>query len=262
MPEIISVSSGKGGVGKSSLAVNMAMRLQDAHGPTLLVDCDLLMANSHVLLNVSPTADLIDVLEGLWDWRVAAQKLPNGLSLLSGRTAADILVDSEAERLKDFLHTLKTTADEFSYIIVDLPAGTGEVVMNAVSVADYSIVVLLGQATSFIDAYAMIKSCYLEKNVTSFYAIVNMATSAARAETIFDNFERTVSRLLPIKLIYTGYMPRMHEINLSSVHGRLIEHDVMKERIFPKIESILNMLFKKEPLYTASNPGTLFSDEP
>jgi len=262
MPEIISVSSGKGGAGKSTLAVNMAMRLQDAHGPTLLVDCDLLMANSHVLLNVRPKVDLIDVLEGLCDWRVATQKLPNGLSLLSGRTAANILVESEAERLNDFMHTLKTTAHEFSYIIVDVPAGAGAVVMNAVSVSDHSMVVLLGQATSFVDAYALIKSCYLEKNVTLFYAIVNMVTSAERAKTIFDNFERTVSKLLPIKLIYTGYMPRMPEINSCSVHGRLIDHDVMKACIFPKIDSILSALFEKEPLYTVSNPVTLRSDEP
>ncbi len=63
MPTIISVASGKGGVGKSSLAVNMSTRLQDGYGPTLLVDSDLLMANSHVLLNTRPTVDLIDVLE-------------------------------------------------------------------------------------------------------------------------------------------------------------------------------------------------------
>ncbi len=262
MPTIISVASGKGGVGKSSLAVNMSIRLQDGHGPTLLVDSDLLMANSHVLLNTRPTADLIDVLEGRCDWRAAVHKLPNGLSLLPGRTAANVLVESDAERLKDLLHTLKTTAHEFAFIIVDVPAGSGTGVMNTVSVADHTMVVLLGQATSFVDAYALIKNAYLEKDVTSFSAIVNMAKSAEQAKTIFDNFQRTVSSFLPVKLTYTGYLPKMNEINSSSVHGRSIDHDVMKARIFPKIDSILTALFEKDPPYTEPDPVTLDSPVP
>jgi flagellar biosynthesis protein FlhG len=262
MPTIISVASGKGGVGKSSLAVNMSIRLQDGCGPTLLVDSDLLMANSHVLLNTRPTADLIDVLEGRCDWRAAVHKLPNGLSLLPGRTAANVLVESDAERLKDLLHTLKATAHEFEYIIVDVPAGAGTGVMNTVSVADHTMVVLLGQATSFVDAYALIKNAYFEKNVTSFSAVVNMAKSAEQGKMIFDNFERTVSRFLPVKLFYTGYLPKMSEINSSSVHGRSIDHDVMKTRVSPRIDAILSALFEKVPPYTEPCPATFHSPLP
>lgn len=262
MPTIIAVASGKGGVGKSSLAVNMSIRLQDGYGPTLLVDSDLLMANSHVLLNTRPTADLIDVIEGRCDWRAAVHKLPNGLSLLPGRTAANVLVEADAERLKDLMQTLKTTAYDFDYIIVDVPAGSGTGVMNTVSVADHIIVVLLGQATSFVDAYALIKNAYFEKNVTSFSAIVNMAKSAEQAKMIFDNFERTVSSFLPVKLSYTGYMPKMSEINSSSVHGRSIDRDVMKARIYPKIDSILSVLFAKDVDYTVPSPTTFHSPVP
>jgi flagellar biosynthesis protein FlhG len=64
MPTIISVASGKGGVGKSSLVVNLSLRLQESYGPTLLVDSDLSMANSHILLNTQPKTDIVDVLEG------------------------------------------------------------------------------------------------------------------------------------------------------------------------------------------------------
>ncbi|WP_375256119.1 AAA family ATPase [Yoonia sp.] len=262
MPTIISVASGKGGVGKSSLAVNMSTRLQDGYGPTLLVDSDLLMANSHVLLNTRPTVDLIDVLEGRCDWREAVQKLPNGLSLLPGRTAANVLVESDAERLKDLLHGLKTTAHDFAYIIVDVPAGSGTGVMNTVSVADHTMVVLLGQATSFVDAYALIKNAYFEKNVTSFSAVVNMAKSAEQAKMIFDNFERTVLSFLPVKLVYAGYMPKMSEINASSVHGRSIDRDVMKARIYPKIDSILAALFAEDAGYTGPDAVTFHSPAP
>lgn len=254
MPTIISVASGKGGVGKSSLAVNIALRLQDGYGPTLLVDSDLLMANSHILLNTQPTADLIDVLEGRCDWRDAVHRLPDGLSLLPGRTAANVLVESDAERLKELLHTLKIKAYEFEFIIVDVPAGSGTVVLSTLSVSDHVLVVLLGQATSFVDAYALIKNAYFEQNVTSFSAIVNMAKSAEQAKMIFENFERTVSRFLPVKLIFTGYLAKMGEINASSTHGKSIDRDVMKARISPRIDTILSVLFGTDVVIPETSP--------
>lgn len=254
MPKIISVSSGKGGVGKSSLAVNIALRLQDAFGPTLLVDSDLLMANSHVLLNTQPAADLIDVLDGRCDWQEALHRLPDGLCLLPGRTAAHVLAENNAEQLQELLQKLKTEAHEFQYIIVDVPAGSGTGVLNTLSVSDHVIVVLLGQATSFVDAYALIKNAYLEKNVTSFAAIVNLAKTAEQARTIFENFEKAVSRFLPVELVYSGHLSRISEINSSSIHGRLIDRNVMKQRIFPRIDSILGALFKKDVMIPETAP--------
>jgi flagellar biosynthesis protein FlhG len=89
-----------------------------------------------------------------------------------------------------------------------------------------------------------------------------MAKSAEQAKMIFDNFERTVSSFLPVNLLYTGYLPKMSEINSSSVHGRSIDHDVMKTRIFPKIDTILSALFEKDPPYTDPSPATFHSPVP
>ena len=175
MPKIISVASGKGGVGKTSMAVNLSLRLQDAYGPTLLIDTDLLMANCHILLNAQPNSDLIDVLEGRYEWFEAVHKLDSGLSFLSGRTAAKLLVEANTDRLTNLLTTLKSDARAFEYIVVDVPAGSGVGVLNTMSVSDYNLIVLLGQATSFVDAYALIKNAYLERQLVNFSAIVNLS---------------------------------------------------------------------------------------
>jgi flagellar biosynthesis protein FlhG len=249
MPTIISVTSGKGGVGKTSMAVNMSLRLQDAYGPTLLIDSDLLMANCHVLLNSQPNLDLIDVLEGRYDWPEAVHTLENGLSFLAGRTAANHLVETNINRLTNLLTVLKSDAHGFDYIVVDTPAGSGVGVLNTLSVSDHTLIVLLGQATSFIDAYALIKSAYFERKLSNFAAIVNIAKSAKQANLIFNNFNRTVTSFLPVDISYKGHVTWMQDIDASSTHGGTVSGAASKARIADKMDTILKSLLVTAPVF-------------
>jgi flagellar biosynthesis protein FlhG len=237
MPTIISVASGKGGVGKSSLVVNLSLRLQESYGPTLLVDSDLLMANSHILLNTQPMTDIVDVLEGHSELRDAVHIISNGLALLPGRTAANILLEREAEKMKKLIKTLKNDGQEFDYIVVDTPAGSGTVVLDMLSGSDHAVIVILGQPTSFVDAYALIKNAYLERQMTRFSIVVNMAKSADQAEVIFEKFKQVVGHLLPVELIYNSFLPEMADINGCSIHDV-----VAKKRIATKVDKIAKSL--------------------
>jgi flagellar biosynthesis protein FlhG len=237
MPMIISVASGKGGVGKSSLVVNLSLRLQESYGPTLLVDSDLLMANSHILLNTQPMTDIVDVLEGHSELRDAVHIISNGLALLPGRTAANILLEREAEKMKKLITTLKNDGQEFDYIVVDTPAGSGTVVLDMLSGSDHAVIVILGQPTSFVDAYALIKNAYLERQMTRFSIVVNMAKSADQAEVIFEKFKQVVGHLLPVELIYNSFLPEMADINGCSIHDV-----VAKKRIATKVDKIAKSL--------------------
>lgn len=254
MPKIISVASGKGGVGKTSMAVNLSLRLQDAYGPTLLIDTDLLMANCHILLNAQPNSDLIDVLEGRYEWFEAVHKLDSGLSFLSGRTAAKLLVEANTDRLTNLLTTLKSDARAFEYIVVDVPAGSGVGVLNTMSVSDYNLIVLLGQATSFVDAYALIKNAYLERQLVNFSAIVNIAKSSELAKSIFENFNRTVTSFLPVEMSYKGHVTWMKDIDTSSIHGGTVSKIMPKARISDKMDTILKSLLIKTPAFSIKNP--------
>jgi flagellar biosynthesis protein FlhG len=242
MPKVISVASGKGGAGKSSLAVNLSLRLQESYGRTLIVDSDLLMANSHILLNIQPKNDIVDVLEGHTAWRDAVHNITNGLALLPGRTAASVLLGGKAEKVKKLIATLKDDGQEFDYIVVDTPAGSGGEVLDVLSVSDYAVIVVLGQATSFVDAYALIKNAYLERQMTRFSTVVNMANSASQAEVIFEKFRRVVVQFLPIELIYNGFLPHMADINAASIKGDAVQDVVAKARIAAKVDVILTSL--------------------
>ena len=255
MPKVISVASGKGGVGKSSLVVNLSLHMQEHYGPTLLVDSDLLMANSHILLNTQPENDIVDVLNGHSKWRDAVHKISSGLTLLPGRTAANVLLESEAAKMKNLIGNLKEEGQEFDYIVVDTPAGSGIGVLDVLSVSDYAVIVILGQATSFVDAYTLIKNAYLERQVTRFSTVVNMAKSPDQAKIIFEKFKCVVDQFLSVELTYNGFLPHMVDINAASIKGRQSHDVVAKARIAAKIDPILkNMLAK--PSGTGAAPDT------
>jgi flagellar biosynthesis protein FlhG len=169
--------------------------------------------------------------------RDAVHKISNGLALLSGRTAANILLEYEAEKMRKLITTLKDDWQEFDYIVVDTPAGSGNVVLDTLSVSDYAVIVILGQPTSFVDAYALIKNAYLERQMTRFSIVVNMAKSADQAEVIFEKFKQVVDNLLPVELIYNSFLPNMADINGCSVHDMLA-----KTRIATKIDTIVKSL--------------------
>jgi flagellar biosynthesis protein FlhG len=245
MSTVISVASGKGGVGKSSLVVNLSLHLQEHYGATLLVDSDLLMANSHILLNTQPKIDIVDVLDGHSEWRDAVHKISNGLALLPGRTAANVLLESEAEKMKKLIGTLKEDGQEFDYIVVDTPAGSGIGVLDMLSVSDHAVIVILGQATSFVDAYALIKNAYLERQLTRFSTVVNMAKSSDQAKIIFEKFKRVVDQFLPVELTYNGFLPHMADINEASIKGHAVHDVVAKARIAAKLDTILKDLLAK-----------------
>ncbi|MCR9148437.1 MAG: AAA family ATPase [Rhodobacteraceae bacterium] len=217
MATVITIASGKGGVGKSSLATNFALRLQKTSGRTLLVDSDLLMANSHILLNIKPEFDLIDVLQARCTLCEAIAHVDGGLSVLAGRTGASVAVDKVEDPLQDVLSQLRDLKDAFDFIVVDAPAGAGQDLINTLANSDRVVVVLLAQATSFVDAYSLIKNSYMERGITQYSVLVNMVNTEGQAKGVFENFRSTVKAFLPVNLTYAGHVEHCREIYASSI---------------------------------------------
>lgn len=217
MATVITIASGKGGVGKSALATNFALRLQKLSGRALLVDSDLLMANSHILLDHQPEFDLIDVLQARCTLREAIDVVDGGLSVLAGRTGASVAIDKVEDPLKNVLSELRQIKDAFSYIVVDAPAGASHDLINTLADSDRVLIVLLAQATSFVDAYALIKNSYLERGIAEYSVVLNMVNSKRQAKALFENFSCTVKTFLPVGLTYAGHFEYCREIYESSI---------------------------------------------
>lgn len=222
MTTVLSIASGKGGVGKSSLAINFALRLQAIAGNTLLVDADLLAANVHILLGHKSKKDLISVLDGECELTEAVQDTSGSLKILPGRTGASVKVEEDGDPLEDLIPQIRDTMDGTKFVVVDAAAGSGRSVLNSMANSDHVVIVLLGQATSFVDAYALIKNAYLEYRITQFNVVVNIAQNKSQAQLVFDNFARTVGNFLPVSLVYCGHIAQREAIAQSSVRCKPI----------------------------------------
>ena len=244
MATVITIASGKGGVGKSSLATNFALRLQKTFGRTLLVDSDLLMANSHILLDFQPEFDLIDVFEARCTLREAIAVVFGGLSVLAGRTGANVVIDKVEDPLQGVFSELRRLQNSFDYIVVDAPAGAGQSLINTLASSDRVLVVLLAQATSFVDAYALIKNSYLERGIIQYSVLVNMVHTEFQAKAVFGNFRATVERLLPINLTYAGHVEYCQAIHASSVKCTPIAHMGRKRDQIENFDAILSRVLR------------------
>jgi flagellar biosynthesis protein FlhG len=216
----IAITSGKGGAGKSSIAVNLSLRLAEKHGSTLFLDTDFGMANGHILLNVKPEHDVVDVLDNQMPLQNALHDGPGKLKVLAGRPSATEMFNLERDKAGELVRHCQIVEDDFDYLVVDTAAGASDSTLVSAAAADRVVVVLLGQATSFIDAYSVIKGAYQVNGVECFSIVVNMARSMQDARSVFDTFRKTVTRFLPVHLSYCGHIPYSRLFHKAAIECR------------------------------------------
>jgi flagellar biosynthesis protein FlhG len=222
MATTIAVTSGKGGVGKTNTAVNLATTMCRLGKRVILFDADFGLANAHVLLGTNPKATIADFLAGRASMVEAMTPAPLGLKFVSGGSGLIELLNLDNQARYRMVAGLSSLQSEIDYLIVDCPAGASDSTLFFVNAADVALVVLVAEPTSFLDAYAMLKAAYLEKNITEFSIMVNMAENSKAAETNFKKFRDIVMRFLDVKLHYVGMIPQSTAIRQSIIQRKPI----------------------------------------
>ena len=204
---VIAVASGKGGVGKTNLTANLAVALARRGLRVCVLDADLGLANLDVLLGLTPTASLRDVLSG--ERRLADVLIdgPAGIRIVpaaSGVEELTALAPAERLRLLDEVETLDGSVD---VLLLDTAAGISSNVLYFAAAAADILVVITPEPTALTDAYALIKVLASRYGRREFLVAVNMAAGASDAEAAFARLARVTSRFLRVELEYQGYVP-------------------------------------------------------
>ena len=204
---IIAVTSGKGGVGKTNVAVNLAVRLTQMGRCVVLLDADLGTANADVLCNLSPTATLAHVVAGRMSLSEALVEGPGGFGLIpgaSGLAQMAALGAYERDRLVDQMQQLELVAD---ILLVDTGAGIGPNVLGFVVGADQQLVVTTPEPTAVTDAYAVIKTAARQRRDLDVRILVNMAKDVAEAKAVYERIRAVCARFLDLPVQYAGCIP-------------------------------------------------------
>ena len=246
MATSIAVTSGKGGVGKTNTAVNLATTLCRLGKRVILFDADFGLANAHVLLGTNPKTTTADFLAGKASMAETMTPAPLGLNFISGGSGLIELLNLDNQARYRMLAGLSSLQSEIDYLIVDCPAGASDSTLFFVNAADIALVVLVAEPTSFLDAYALLKAAYLEKNITEFSIMVNMAENSKTAEANFKKFRDIAMRFLDVKLHYAGMIPQSTAIRQSIIKRKPISVSQPKSTLAENYESLARHLMKTQ----------------
>ena len=222
MTTTIAIASGKGGVGKTTVAVNLSLSLALQKKETLLLDADLGMANSHILLGINPKFSLEDFISGNSAIDDVITSTKDNLKFISGGSAINNLLNlSNLERHK-IIQSFNNLRKKPEYMLIDVGAGAEASSMSFMASSNKVIIILTGEPTSFIDAYSLIKAAFLDYKMTNFGIIINMAISKVQAKLNFDKFEAITQKFLDVNLKFMGHVPASQRIRNSIISRKPI----------------------------------------
>lgn len=210
------VTSGKGGVGKSTISLNLGIALAAQGKRVLLVDADLGLANIDILLGVAPEHNLQDLLRGEVSAFDVIVEGPEGLCVLpaaSGISESDAWQADDGLRLSEELGRLERA---FDLILIDTGAGISSKVTDFVLSADRALVVATPEPTSIADAYAMVKVATGERPDLPVGLIVNRARSPREAHELHAKFDQIVGRFLNVEVGRVGHVTEDPEVERAT----------------------------------------------
>ena len=212
--KVIAVTSGKGGVGKTNIAVNLGIAFIQRGKRTVVIDADLGLANVDVILGLNPKYNLAHVIRGEAEIEEVMYKGPYGLYIIPAGSGIEQLINISQWQLTRFINSLNELEALAEVIIIDTGAGLSKTVTSFVIAADEVLVVTTPEPTSITDAYALIKVTS-KKHKKNFKVIINRATSPQEAEESMHKLKMTCKKFLDIDLDYLGYILDDKTVNIS-----------------------------------------------
>jgi len=205
---VIAVASGKGGVGKTSVSVNLALSLVNAGHRTLLLDTDLGLANVDVMLGLSPRFTLADVIAGRCELADTVVEGPGGLYVVPAASGKRHMTELLPQQHVGLVHAFSQLDLPIDTMVVDTAAGIADGVLTFCQAAQDVIVVVCDEPASVTDAYALIKVLSRERGVNRVQVLANQVSHTGEGRELFGKLERVAARFLDVTLSYLGAIPR------------------------------------------------------
>ncbi|MEW6290691.1 MAG: MinD/ParA family protein [Thermodesulfobacteriota bacterium] len=207
-PQIICISSGKGGVGKTSFTINLAAALSAKSRKVLLIDGDLGLANVDVMLGLNVKHTLRETVEEGRDPLEILVEIMPGFFVLPASSGVPEMANLSYEEQAFLTDSLEHIVGNFDFVLVDTAAGVGESVLWFNNWADKNLTILSPDPTAMTDAYALIKIMKTRYNKEDFHLIINNVKSRKEAQEVFANMSTVLENFLGVKPNYQGAIPQ------------------------------------------------------
>ena len=205
---IITVASGKGGVGKSNFSVNLALALKNLGKSPIILDADFGLANVEIILGETPKYNLSHLIKGECDIEALITQSKHGISFISGGSGIKEISFLSREQINQISHQLAKLNDHTDILIIDTGAGINDIVVKFCNLADQVYVVVTPEPTSITDGYALMKTL-----ITSFglkaklKLVINKAESQVEAHDVFNKLSYVCKNFIGYPVDYAGFIP-------------------------------------------------------
>ncbi len=203
MTRTITITSGKGGVGKTNLSLNLALELARLGHHTCLFDADFGTANVNILLGISPRYDIKDVIskeKGLNEIIIAEGEK---IDLLPGSSGVEEMANLSSEQIDGLVSSMSAMA-EYDYLIIDTAAGISKNVVSFCLASSEVVLVITHEPTSLTDAYALLKVLAANGYKGTAKVVVNRCQDSSHARITFATFKNAVTKHLDLKVSALG----------------------------------------------------------
>ena len=204
---VIAITSGKGGVGKTNLSVNIGIALAQMGRRVALMDADMGLANVDIVLGIYPKFNLSHVLSG--DKTLAEIMLedPSGLKVIPGASGIQKMSELSTLEQSAVIRAFSEIDQDLDVLIVDTAAGISASVVNFARACQEIIVVVCDEPTSLTDAYAFIKLLSRDYKLSNFHILTNMVKTVQQGQTLFKKLTRVTDHYLDVNLRFLGVVP-------------------------------------------------------
>lgn len=235
LAKVITVTSGKGGVGKTSLTVNLAIQLSRMGKRVVIFDADFGLANIEIMLGIRPKYNLADMMYRGKKIEDIITYAPEGIGFISGGSGINELANLSREQVFSLIQKLDELDQMADVILVDTGAGISDAVLEFVAASEEVILVATPEPTSITDAYALMKTLNHKISYKSEETVVKMVANQVRegseADELFEKMGTVVEKFLDIKVEFLGSIPydknmqkavmRQEPVSMSEPEGQV-----------------------------------------
>jgi flagellar biosynthesis protein FlhG len=254
---VVAVTSGKGGVGKTNVAANIAVALAARDRNVMLLDADLGLANVDVLLGLQPRFNLSHVVSGEADLQSTIIDGPNGVRIVPAASGNYLMTDVPPVSQAAIVQAFSELVDQPDVLVVDTGAGISECVARFVQAAQQAVIVICDEPASITDAYALIKVFSRHYGISRYQVVTNQTRNARHGRELFDKIRKVTDRYLDVVLNHTGNIPFDQYLRRAVQEQRAVVDvypDCSAGEAFRDIAKKLDML----PVTTESRGGIEF----
>ncbi|MDH3220867.1 MAG: MinD/ParA family protein [Gammaproteobacteria bacterium] len=204
---VIAVTSGKGGVGKSNVTVNLAVTLAQGGESVMVMDADMGLANIDVLLGLSPGLNMSHVVNGECSLEETIIEGPAGIKIVPASSGVASMSDLTPAQNAGVIRSFSELTLPVDTLLIDTAAGISDSVVSYIRAAREVIVVVCDEPASITDAYAMVKVMNRDYGVERFHVLANQAQSVQQGRELFNKLARVSQKFLDVTLDYLGSVP-------------------------------------------------------